>query len=143
MLGADDGVWAADLLSVTKSGTFEHGLSTMQLRDEPADLPRWERVRSALFEARAQRVRPGRDDKVVAAWNGLAIAALAEAGALLGEPDWIEAAVAAADLLLAVHLGAHDDDRLCRTSRDGRAGANDGVLDDYGSVAEGSCRFIK
>ncbi|GDX32274.1 thioredoxin domain-containing protein [Actinomycetes bacterium] len=137
VLGADDGVWAADLLSVTKSGTFEHGLSTMQLRDEPADLPRWERVRSALFEARAQRVRPGRDDKVVAAWNGLAIAALAEAGALLGEPDWIEAAVAAADLLLAVHLGAHDDDRLCRTSRDGRAGANDGVLDDYGSVAEG------
>ncbi len=137
VLGAADGAWAGDLLAVTTSGTFEHGLSTLQLRDEPADLPRWELVRSALFEARAQRVRPGRDDKVVAAWNGLAIAALAEAGALLGEPDWIEAAVAAADLLLAVHLGAHDDDRLCRTSRDGRAGANDGVLDDYGNVAEG------
>ena len=139
VLGAADGAWAGDLLAVTTSGTFEHGLSTLQLRDEPADLPRWELVRSALFEARAQRVRPGRDDKVVAAWNGLAIAALAEAGALLGEPDWIEAAVAAADLLLAVHLGAHDDDRLCRTSRDGRAGANDGVLDDYGNVAEGFC----
>ncbi len=137
VLGADDGVWAADLLAVTTSGTFEHGLSTLQLRDEPSDLPRWEQIRSALFEARAQRVRPGRDDKVVASWNGLAIAALAEAGALFGEPDWIEAAVAAADLLLAVHLGAHDDDRLCRTSRDGRAGANDGVLDDYGNVAEG------
>ena len=73
----------------------------------------------------------------MAAWNGLAIAALAEAGALLKEPAWVEAAMGAADLLVAVHLGAHDDDRLCRTSRDGRAGGNVGVLDDYGSVAEG------
>ncbi|CAB4679512.1 unannotated protein [freshwater metagenome] len=137
VLGVEDGEWATGLLAVTESGTFEHGLSTLQLIDEPEDLPRWERVRSALLAARAKRVRPGRDDKVVAAWNGLAIAALAEAGALFAEPEWIEAALAAADLLLAVHLGAHDDDRLCRTSRDGRAGNNNGVLDDYGSVAEG------
>ena len=74
---------------------------------------------------------------MVASWNGLAIAALAEAGALLDEPDWVEAALAAADLLVAVHLGAHGDDRLCRTSRDGRPGTNEAVLDDYGSVAEG------
>jgi uncharacterized protein YyaL (SSP411 family) len=73
----------------------------------------------------------------VAAWNGLAIAALAEAGALLDEPEWIDAAVAAADLLVAVHLGAEGDDRLVRTSRDGVAGSSEGVLDDYGSVAEG------
>ena len=137
VLGVEDGEWAAGLLVVTESGTFEHGLSTLQLPDEPEDLPRWEQVRSALLAARAERVRPGRDDKVVAAWNGLAIAALAEAGALFAEPEWIEAALGAADLLLAVHLGAHDDDRLCRTSRDGRAGTNNGVLDDYGSVAEG------
>ncbi len=83
------------------------------------------------------RVHPGRDDKVVASWNGLAIAALAEAGQLLGEPSWIDAAVGAADLLIAVHLGAQDDDRLCRTSKDGLAGNNLGVLDDYGSLAEG------
>ena len=137
VLGVEDGEWAAGLLVVTEPGTFEHGLSTLQLPDEPEDLPRWEQVRSALLAARAERVRPGRDDKVVAAWNGLAIAALAEAGALFAEPEWIEAALGAADLLLAVHLGAHDDDRLCRTSRDGRAGTNNGVLDDYGSVAEG------
>jgi uncharacterized protein YyaL (SSP411 family) len=137
VLGVEDGEWAAGLLVVTESGTFEHGLSTLQLPDEPEDLPRWELVRSALLAARAKRVRPGRDDKVVAAWNGLAIAALAEAGALFSRPEWIEAALGAADLLLAVHLGAHDDDRLCRTSRDGRAGTNNGVLDDYGSVAEG------
>ena len=137
VLGVENGEWAAGLLVVTEPGTFEHGLSTLQLPDEPEDLPRWEQVRSALLAARAERVRPGRDDKVVAAWNGLAIAALAEAGALFARPEWIEAALGAADLLLAVHLGAHDDDRLCRTSRDGRAGTNNGVLDDYGSVAEG------
>ncbi|CAB4881490.1 unannotated protein [freshwater metagenome] len=74
---------------------------------------------------------------MVASWNGLAIAALAEAGALFGEPSWVDAAVGAADVLLAVHLGAAGGDRLCRTSRDGSAGRNDGVLDDYAGVAEG------
>ncbi|MCM3922560.1 N-acylglucosamine 2-epimerase, partial [Frankia sp. AiPs1] len=75
-----------------------------------------------------------RDDKVVAAWNGLAIAALAEAGALLDEPAWIAAAEDAAVLLRDVHLVAG---RLRRTSRDGRVGTNAGVLEDYGDVAEG------
>jgi uncharacterized protein YyaL (SSP411 family) len=137
VLGVEDGEWAAELLDVTASGTFEHGLSTLQLRRDPDDGERWQRLRARLLAAREARPRPGRDDKVVASWNGLAVAALAEAGALLGEPAWIEAALAAADLLVSVHLGAHGDDRLCRTSRDGRPGMNDAVLDDYGSVAEG------
>ena len=137
VLGEVDGAWAAALLSVTPDGTFEHGLSTLQLRRDPDDPARWARCRDALSAARAIRPRPGRDDKVVASWNGLAIAALAEAGALLDEPRWVEAAMVAADLLIAVHLGARDDDRLSRTSRDGRAGRNVGVLDDYGSTAEG------
>ncbi len=136
-LGEGDAAWAADLLDVTAEGTFEHGQSTLQLRRDPDDLERWHEVRRRLLAARDVRPRPGRDDKVVAAWNGLAIAALAEAGALLDEPRWVDAAAGAADLLIAVHLGAADDDRLCRTSRDGRAGASAGVLDDYGSVAEG------
>ena len=136
-LGDADGAWAADLLTVTEEGTFEHGMSTLQLRREPDDPARWKRVRERLLAARAERIRPGRDDKVVAAWNGLAIAGLADAGAILDEPDWIDAAIAAADLLIAVHLGADDDDRLVRTSRDGRPGSNTGVLDDYGDVAEG------
>jgi uncharacterized protein YyaL (SSP411 family) len=137
VLGPDDGSWAADLLTVTPGGTFEHGQSTLQLRTDPDDAARWADARAKLFEARAVRPRPGRDDKIVASWNGLVIAALAEAGAMLEVPEWIEAALAAADLIVAVHLGAHGDDRLCRTSRDGRPGGNDGVLDDYGSVAEG------
>ncbi len=136
-LGQVDGEWAASLLSVTDGGTFEHGLSTLQLRVDPDDPARWLRLRTALAAQRGTRPRPARDDKVVASWNGLAIAALAEAGALLDEPDWVDAASAAADLIIAVHLGADGDDRLCRTSRDGRPGANSGVLDDYGSMAEG------
>jgi uncharacterized protein YyaL (SSP411 family) len=135
VLGEDDGRWAAEVFTVTESGTFEHGTSVLQLLADPADVERWRRVRAALWSAREMRVHPGRDDKVVAAWNGLAIAALAEAGALLDEPTWIDAATGAADLLIAVHMGVTD--RLCRTSRDGGAGRNLGVLDDYGDVAEG------
>ena len=138
VLGEDDGRWAAALLEVTPAGTFEHGASTLQLLRDPDDPERWARIRRQLFDARALRVPPGRDDKVVAAWNGLAIAALAEAGALLDEPEWIDAARGAADLLLAVHLGAgQEGDRLVRTSRDGRAGMTDAVLEDYADVAEG------
>src|SRR5689334_10987453 len=78
LLGADDGAWAAQLLGVTGPGTFERGFSTLQLRVDPDDEARWERVRSRLLEARAERTHPARDDKVVASWNGLAITALAE-----------------------------------------------------------------
>ncbi len=137
VLGESDGPWAAALLDVTTAGTFEHGSSTLQLRRDPDDVDRWREVRGRLLAARETRPRPGRDDKIVAAWNGMAIAALAEAGALLDEPSWLDAARGAADLIVSVHLGADDDDRLCRTSRDGRAGSSEGVLDDYGSVAEG------
>jgi uncharacterized protein YyaL (SSP411 family) len=134
VLGEDDGAWAASLLDVTDEGTFEHGTSVLQRRRDPDDDARWERVRRALLAAREERVRPGRDDKVVAAWNGLAIAALAEAGALLERREWVEAAAAAADLLIAVHL---QGDRLVRTSRDGVPGSSAGVLEDYADVAEG------
>jgi len=138
VLGADDGAWAASLFGVSDAGTFERGSSVLQLRADPDDVARYRRVRSALLHARDHRVRPGRDDKVVAAWNGLAIAALAEAGAVFERPDYVGAALAAADLLLSVHLGAGaHGDRLIRTSRDGRAGSSAGVLEDYAEVAEG------
>ena len=69
------------------AGTFEHGASTLQLAADPDDPARWDRVRAALLAARAARPQPARDDKVVTAWNGLAIAALAEGGAALDRPD--------------------------------------------------------
>lgn len=137
VLGEVDGSWAVELLGVTAAGTFEQGLSVLQLLNDPDDLDRWAKVQERLFTHRSSRTAPGRDDKIVASWNGLVIAALAEAGALLGEPAWVEAALVAGDLLVAIHLGPTGDDRLCRTSRDGVPGSNSGVLDDYGSVAEG------
>ncbi|MEV4614464.1 thioredoxin domain-containing protein [Kitasatospora sp. NPDC049258] len=133
VLGAEDGALAVELFEVT--GTFEHGSSVLQLPRDPADPEAFERIRTRLLAARAERPAPARDDKVVAAWNGLAIAALAETGALLGRPDLVEAAERAADLLLAVHLTP--EGRLLRTSRDGRPGANAGVLEDYADTAEG------
>jgi uncharacterized protein len=134
VLGEQDGRWAAAQLSVTEAGTFEHGSSVLQRLREPDDGDRYERVRTALLAARGERPQPARDDKVVAAWNGLAIAALAEAGALLDRPDFLDAAARCADLLRDLHLV---DGRLRRTSRDGAAGRNAGVLEDYADVAEG------
>jgi hypothetical protein len=135
-LGEDDGRWAASLLEVTEGGTFEHGRSVLQLLADPDDHARWSGVRRRLTEVRTGRIPPGRDDKVVAAWNGLAIAALGETGALLDRPDLVDAASRAADLLLSLHWDAADR-RLLRTSREGRAGANAGVLEDYADCAEG------
>jgi uncharacterized protein YyaL (SSP411 family) len=144
VLGESDATWAAALLRVTEQGTFEHGTSTLQLdRDawaDPQQAQRWLAVRARLLDARTRRPQPGRDDKVVAAWNGLAIAALAETGALLDRPELIAAAERAADLLVAVHLvleqpGARP--RLRRVSRDGVAGRPAAVLEDHGDVAEG------
>ncbi len=132
VLGDDDGAWAAEVFEVT--GTFEHGTSVLQLLQDPADPARLASVRERLLAAREHRVRPGRDDKVVAGWTGLAIAALAETGMALDRPDLVQAAEAAATLLERVHVV---DDRLLRTSRDGRAGTNAGVLEDYANVAEG------
>ncbi|MFI9581206.1 thioredoxin domain-containing protein [Streptomyces sp. NPDC052236] len=130
-LGEKDAERAAELFAVTEQGTFEEGASVLQLPSGEADAELKER----LFEARARRPRPGRDDKVVAAWNGLAIAALAEAGAYFERPDLVERATEAADLLVRLHMD--EAARLSRTSKDGRVGANAGVLEDYADVAEG------
>ena len=138
VLGPSDGEYAAGVFGVTEQGTFERGSSVLQLTADPPDEERFGRVREALLRARESRVRPGRDDKVVAAWNGLAIAALAECGLLFGRADLTRAAQDAAKLLASVHItGEPPGSRLVRTSRDGVAGPNAGVLDDYACAAEG------
>ncbi|GAA2654635.1 thioredoxin domain-containing protein [Paractinoplanes durhamensis] len=139
VLGEDDGRWAADLFRVTEQGTFEHGSSVLVLaRDiddaEPALVERWRSVRAKLLDARNRRPQPARDDKIVASWNGLAITALAEHGALTGSAASRDAAVALAAVLAERHLV---DGRLRRVSRDGLVGEPAGVLEDYGCVAEG------
>ena len=113
-------------LGVTDAGTFEHGTSVLQ-RPATADWPR-ERLR----EVRAARPRPARDDKVVLAWNAWAVSALAEAGALLDEPAWVEAAVRCRDALWDLHEA---DGRWFRVSRDGVRGDALAVLEDYAALA--------
>ncbi|MGH8837680.1 MAG: thioredoxin domain-containing protein [Jiangellaceae bacterium] len=140
IVGDDDGAWVAALLGVSEAGTFEDGASTLQLRRDPDDPQRWAGLRRRLLSARAARPQPSRDDKVVTAWNGLAIAALADGGALLEQPSWIEAAVTCADLLVRVHLDDHG--RLVRTSRDGRPGRHPGVLEDHADAAEGFLALV-
>ncbi|AKJ11120.1 membrane protein [Streptomyces incarnatus] len=137
VLGDADGDLAAQYFGVTDEGTFEHGQSVLQLPQSNAvfDAGKIASIRERLLAERAGRPAPGRDDKVVAAWNGLAVAALAETGAYFDRPDLVEAAVGAADLLVRVHLDEHA--RLARTSKDGRVGPNAGVLEDYADVAEG------
>jgi len=137
VLGEEDGRWAAGVFGVTESGTFEHGTSVLRLPADPDDDERFQRVRTELWRARERRPRPERDDKVVASWNGLAIAALAEAGALFRRPDLIEAAQGAAALLDEVHVAGGDPVRLLRASRDGRPSTAAGMLEDYANVAEG------
>jgi uncharacterized protein len=130
----DDADVAAGLFSVTADGTFEHGASTLQLLADPKNPQQWQDIRALLLAARTTRPQPARDDKVVAAWNGLAIAALAEVGVLLAEPRYLRAASDSAELLLRLHVV---DGRLMRTSRDGAVGDARAVAEDYGDVAEG------
>ncbi|MCX5154780.1 MULTISPECIES: thioredoxin domain-containing protein [unclassified Streptomyces] len=139
VLGEEDGEAAAACFGVTEEGTFEHGTSVLQLpKDGPAlDAAKVADIKARLLAARSGRPAPGRDDKVVAAWNGLAIAALAECGAFFERPDLVERATEAADLLVRVHFDATAGPRLARTSKDGIVGPNAGVLEDYGDVAEG------
>ncbi|HEY3735852.1 MAG TPA: thioredoxin domain-containing protein [Jatrophihabitans sp.] len=146
ILGQSRGALAAELFTVTEHGTFEAGASTLQLPRDPGalgiDEDAFAEIRALLLAARTTRPQPARDDKVVAAWNGLATAALAEAGILLDEPRYLAAAEAAAGLLLRLHLvdgppQAGGTPRLRRTSRDGVVGDALAVAEDYGDVAEG------
>jgi uncharacterized protein len=134
VLGADDGAWAAELFGVTDAGTFEHGSSVLQLPADPDDGERFDRVRSALLASRSTRPQPGRDDKVVTAWNGWAITALAEASVALGEPEFLSAATRCAHSLLDLHLV---DGRLRRASLGGRVGESAAILEDYATLATG------
>ncbi|MFC8615123.1 thioredoxin domain-containing protein [Micromonospora purpureochromogenes] len=156
-LGEADGRWAADLFEVTEKGTFEHGTSVLRLaRDvddvDPEIRARWRDVVGRLLVARDTRPQPARDDKVVAAWNGLAITAIAEflrVAALYASPDDEDANLMegvtivvdgamrdAAEHLAAVHIV---NGRLRRASRDKVVGEPAGVLEDYGCVAEAFC----
>jgi uncharacterized protein YyaL (SSP411 family) len=105
---------------------FEHG--RFVIRGELADAER-----AQLLETRQRRAQPARDDKAIAAWNGLMLAALAESARRLDRADWLQAARELAEFLLGPLA---DGDRLHRTWRDGFAKGT-GYLDDYADVAHG------
>lgn len=137
VLGEEDARFARDLFGVTDDGNFEHGTTVLTLaRDadaaDPAVKQRWAGVRRKLSQARRDRPQPAMDDKVVAAWNGLAITAMCEYALYAGDADQAPI-LAAATLLAGTHLS---EGRLRRVSRGGVVGEPVGVLEDYGCVAE-------
>ena len=119
---------------VTEEGNFE-GANVLHLAGavEAAEPEGLDDARRALLEARAQRVRPGLDDKRLASWNALAIAALADAGAVLGRDDYLDAARACAEFVLGEMRGP--DGNLLRTYKDGRAHLN-AYLEDHAFLLE-------
>jgi hypothetical protein len=128
---------AEDVLAwwgASETGNFE-GRNVLHVpAGAEAEPPEWlPTVRAALYEARAQRVWPGLDDKRVCSWNALAIAALADAGAVLGEPRYLEAARACAEFVWERMGGA--EGRLRRTWKDGDARI-DAYLEDYAYLVE-------
>jgi uncharacterized protein len=119
---------------VTAAGNFEGG-NILHLADgAAAPAPEGlEAARAALLAARAERVWPGLDDKRLCSWNALAIAALAEAGAVLDRPDYLEAAGACAEFVLGSMRDG--DGHLLRTYKDGRAHLN-AYLEDHAFMVE-------
>jgi uncharacterized protein YyaL (SSP411 family) len=132
VLGTSDGAEAARYFGATPHGNFEGSNILYRPTSEPWT-ERIESIRSRLLAARSERVPPGLDDKVVASWNGLAIRALAEAGAALEEETYLEASrVTARFVLDQMMVGG----RLRRSWRDGRPGVPS-FLEDEASVALG------
>ncbi len=129
----DEGVPILDYYGVTEAGNFE-GRNVLSLYKGANALPPegLAKARAALFEARSQRVRPGLDDKRLASWNALAIAALAEAGAVLERADYLDAARECAEFVLSE---MREDGHLLRTYKDGRARLN-AYLEDHAFLLE-------
>ena len=125
---------------VTPAGNFEgKNILRRPLGGELARPPAVEEARRALFQARTARVRPGLDDKVLTEWNGLFLAALAQAGAALGRADWLDDARAGAEFLLA-NL-RRPDGRWLRSWQGGRPGRHLGFAADYAAVVDAFTRL--
>jgi uncharacterized protein len=128
--GEPDADEAIAWFGATDRGNFEGQNIPVRGPGAPERLDDWRRL---LYEARAKRVWPGLDDKRVTSWNALMMSALAEAGAVLERPDYLDAAARAADFLLG---SLRDEDgRLLRTWKDGRGRLN-AYLEDHAYLVE-------
>jgi|tagenome__1003787_1003787.scaffolds.fasta_scaffold20963437_2 uncharacterized protein YyaL (SSP411 family) len=143
VLGEERGATFGRVYDVSDVGNFEgrsilHLPTTLEqsaaiLRREPHELAaELAESREKLFAVREKRVRPGRDDKVIVAWNGLMIDAMARAGAALNEPEYVITADEVASYILS--RMRRDDGRLLHSCRNGHAKL-DAYLDDYAALA--------
>jgi uncharacterized protein YyaL (SSP411 family) len=121
---------AIEYFGATGGGNFEGANILTRGAEEPERLPE---IRRELYTARSERVWPGIDDKRIVSWNALMISALADAGAVLERPDYLEAASRCADFVLSSMRGP--DGRLLRTYKDGTAKLN-GYLEDHAYLVE-------
>ncbi|MEA2402962.1 MAG: uncharacterized protein QOK00_3365 [Thermoleophilaceae bacterium] len=130
LAGEPDADEAIAWFGATDRGNFEGANIPVRGPGLPERLGEWRR---RLYELRSERVWPGLDDKRLTSWNALTISALAEAGAVLERPDYLEAATAAADFV----LGSLRDEqgRLLRTWKDGRGRLN-AYLEDHAYLLE-------
>jgi|SRR5262245_1751532 len=137
VLGDEDAALVARHYGVSERGNFEHGATVLHVAHHSWDddtLDRLATARVRLLKARGKRVRPHRDDKVITAWNGLMVAALANGARALRAPVLAERAARAAEFVW-LNLG-NGDGTLKRRWRDGEA-AHDGQLDDHAYFAHG------
>jgi hypothetical protein len=132
VLGPEDGAEAARFFGASPHGNFEG--SNILYRPTSDPWSRIESIRARLLEHRAKRARPGLDDKVVASWNGLAVRALAEAGAALDDNGYLEAARETAGFVLEEMVV---EGVLRRSWRDDLVGSVPGFLEDHASMAQG------
>ncbi|MFL5793088.1 MAG: thioredoxin domain-containing protein [Actinomycetota bacterium] len=131
-LAANAGEPVARYLGATPEGNWEGTNVLWTPHPDAAMEPELAAALSRLFEARETRVHPATDDKVLAAWNGLAITALAEAARTFDEPRYLDAALSAASFVLDTLA---DNGRLLRSWRDGRKGGP-AYLDDHACMAD-------
>jgi uncharacterized protein YyaL (SSP411 family) len=145
ILGEPEARLFAAAYDVTEAGNWEGRTILRRVRDDTSLAVEFERPRDEIAEAltrarvrllrqRDERPQPARDDKVLTGWNGLAIAAFADAGEALDEAPFVEIAAEAADFVLS-HLRT-DDGRLRRSWKDGHA-RHAGVLEDHAHLADG------
>jgi hypothetical protein len=132
VLGTEEAAEAARFFGASRHGNFEGANILYRPTAEPWS-DRIEAIRQRLLAARSRRTRPGLDDKVVASWNGLALRALAEAGASLGDERYLDAAVGCGRFLTSRLIV---DGTVMRSWRDGQARVA-GFLEDYAGLALG------
>jgi uncharacterized protein YyaL (SSP411 family) len=145
LLGSEDGRIFCYCYDVSAPGNWEgkNILNRPKLHDDAARVLKIDadelsqllaRCRAKLFDVRSKRIWPGRDDKVLASWNGMMISAISQGAMILDDPKYAAAASKAADFIL--DRMREPDGRLLHSFKDGRARFN-GYLDDYACLIDG------